>query len=118
MSTVDVYVEVPIDKECIPLINALNSIPGIVTTTSCCGHGKRHFSIFFYVYNLDAIIKLCDSVINKNIRISVAINELKIEDKIVFPHKLLFMLYIDNVKGPEAYKIADECAYEILKKYN
>ncbi len=118
VSSIDVYVEVPIDKECIPLINALNSIPDIVTTTSCCGHGKRYFSIFFYVYSLDAIIKLCDSVTNKNIRIIVAINVLKNEGKIVFPHKLLFMLCIDNIKGPEAYKIADEYAREILKKYN
>lgn len=118
VSSIDVYIEVPIDKECIPLINALNSIPGIVTATSCCGHGKKYFSIFFYAYNLDSVIKLCDSITNKNIRISVAINELKTEDKIVFPHKLMFMLCIYNVKGSEAYKIADEYAREILKKYN
>ena len=88
-----------------------------MTATSCCGHGKKYFSIFFYAYNLDSVIKLCDSIINKNIRISVAINELKTENKIVFPHKLMFMLCIDNVKGSEAYKIADECANEILKNH-
>lgn len=87
-----------------------------MTATSCCGHGKKYFSIFFYAYNLDSVIKLCDSITNKNIRISVAINVLK-NGVIVYPHKLMFMLCIDNVKGSEAYKIADECAYEILKNH-
>ena len=46
-----------------------------MTATSCCGHGKKYFSIFFYAYNLDSVIKLCDSITNKNIRISVAIRK-------------------------------------------
>lgn len=35
------------DKECIPLCDALNSIPGITTVCSCCGHDKKSFSIWF-----------------------------------------------------------------------
>ena len=35
------------DKECIPLCDALNSLPGVETTSSCCGHCKNDFMIFF-----------------------------------------------------------------------
>lgn len=35
------------DVECIPLCNALNSLPGIETLESCCGHTKKPFAIWF-----------------------------------------------------------------------
>jgi len=35
------------DKECVPLCNALNAVKGIITTDSCCGHDKNPFIIFF-----------------------------------------------------------------------
>jgi hypothetical protein len=35
------------DKQCIPLCDALNSIPGFMTYESCCGHGKKDFRIWF-----------------------------------------------------------------------
>jgi len=35
------------DPEVLDLCNALNALPGIYTTESCCGHGKEKFSIFF-----------------------------------------------------------------------
>ena len=35
------------DEECIPLCDALNSLPGVETTSSCCGHCKNDFMIFF-----------------------------------------------------------------------
>lgn len=36
-----------IDKECVPLINAMNQCRGIDTIESCCGHGKSTFRIYF-----------------------------------------------------------------------
>lgn len=39
------------DKECIPLCNALNSLPDVETTESCCGHCKDRFMIFFKCKN-------------------------------------------------------------------
>jgi len=39
------------DKECIDLCNAMNSLPGIETTESCCGHGASPFMIFFRVHD-------------------------------------------------------------------
>lgn len=38
------------DKECISLCDAINAIPGLVTTESCCGHGGDKFRIFFNVH--------------------------------------------------------------------
>ncbi len=36
-----------IDKECVPLCNALNALPSITTFESCCGHGDHPYRIFF-----------------------------------------------------------------------
>ena len=36
-----------IDTECINLCDAMNNMPGIKTTESCCGHCKERFMIFF-----------------------------------------------------------------------
>jgi len=38
------------DPEVLGLCNALNALPGISTTESCCGHGREKFSIFFQTY--------------------------------------------------------------------
>lgn len=35
------------DAECVELCDALNSIKGIVTTESCCGHNYQTYKIFF-----------------------------------------------------------------------
>ena len=32
-----------VDKELIPMLNIINSIPGVRTVFSCCGHGKEDF---------------------------------------------------------------------------
>lgn len=38
-----------LDNEVIDLCNALNSLPGITTFESCCGHSSQPFSIWFNV---------------------------------------------------------------------
>lgn len=35
------------DPECIPLCDAINRIPGVRTTESCCGHGTDTFRVWF-----------------------------------------------------------------------
>lgn len=35
------------DKECIELCKTLNTMDGLNTTESCCGHLKNKFMIFF-----------------------------------------------------------------------
>lgn len=38
-----------IDPECRDLVLAINKMPGIFTTSSCCGHGKNPYRIFFRI---------------------------------------------------------------------
>ena len=41
-----------IDNQCKSLCEAMNRVAGIHTTSSCCGHGKNHFRIWFTADNL------------------------------------------------------------------
>ena len=35
------------DKEVLELCDAMNRLPGVTTTSSCCGHGNSPYAIFF-----------------------------------------------------------------------
>ena len=35
------------DEECIPLCNAMNAVKGIITTSSCSGHGTKELDVYF-----------------------------------------------------------------------
>ena len=37
------------DPEAVDLCNAINALPGMKTTESCCGHGKYPFIVFFRI---------------------------------------------------------------------
>lgn len=41
-----------LDAECVELCKVINSIRGLCTIESCCGHGKEPYHIFFTVKNL------------------------------------------------------------------
>lgn len=43
------------DTECQALVNALNTLPGIRTTESCCGHGEHPFWIWTEADDLDSL---------------------------------------------------------------
>lgn len=47
-----------IDYQCIELCNFLNSIPGVQTFESCCGHCKERFSIWFFCDSIPALTRL------------------------------------------------------------
>src|SRR5437870_3675057 len=36
-----------LDEECLEICQAMNSLPGIITVESCCGHGTDPYRIFF-----------------------------------------------------------------------
>lgn len=46
------------DKECIELCDTLNTLPGLKTFESCCGHLKTVFSIWFFCDNIDTLSRL------------------------------------------------------------
>ena len=43
-----------LDVECKALCIAMNRLPGIVTESSCCGHGKQPYRIWFRVTDFEA----------------------------------------------------------------
>lgn len=51
------------DPPCIPLFHALNKLPGIRTTSSCCGHGKKPFRMWLEactLSNVTAVVRRID----------------------------------------------------------
>lgn len=56
--------EIPsdLDKECKDLFLALNSLPGIETTESCCGHGRDSFDFWLRCANLNDLFPLMRAV--------------------------------------------------------
>ena len=44
-----------IDPECLALVQAMNTVPGIRTVESCCGHGQTAFRIWFKPDNLECL---------------------------------------------------------------
>ena len=47
------------DSECIELCDAINLLPGLKTTESCCGHGTEKYYIWFVADNLKSLPDLC-----------------------------------------------------------
>jgi len=46
------------DPECIELCNTLNSLPGVNTFESCCGHCKSRYNIWFFCNNIGVLSRL------------------------------------------------------------
>ena len=47
-----------IDKQCRSLCKAINSISGLRTTSSCCGHGLQKYRIWFRAIRVNNLIDL------------------------------------------------------------
>ena len=47
-----------LDKEIVPLVRLLNSISGIETTESCCGHDKSPCRVWCKVASIEALLAL------------------------------------------------------------
>lgn len=47
-----------LDKEIVPLVRLLNSISGIETTESCCGHDKTPCRVWCKVESFEALLAL------------------------------------------------------------
>jgi hypothetical protein len=45
----------PMDPEAVELVEALNLFSGVRTISSCCGHGRDTFSIWFVVEDLESL---------------------------------------------------------------
>jgi len=50
-----VFIKFDLDKEVVSLCGALNSIPGIQTTSSCSGHGQSPSTIWLRAKNVEVL---------------------------------------------------------------
>jgi hypothetical protein len=48
------------DDECVALCDALNTLPGVATTESCCGHGIHPFRVFFSCTSFDSLKRIAE----------------------------------------------------------
>ena len=88
------------DKEVVPLVDALNAMKGIVTVESCCGHGKDPFYIWFYAESVDTVRPLFELVSTRR------------------GWRIIFQDYIFCLKGPKgerAYREAEQLAAAIVR---
>jgi hypothetical protein len=90
-----------IDAECIELCNAINSIDGLQTCESCCGHGKRAMRIWIVaekVKNLMTIGRILDR------RYSIILHDWKCEVNCTDgKFGVIFFLHSGNTIGQQAY---------------
>ena len=50
-----IHLPADVDEQCRALCEALNTLPGIKTVESCCGHGERPFRIWFEAHSLKSL---------------------------------------------------------------
>ena len=64
-----------IDPECIVLCDALNSLPGIRTVESCCGHGKYEFQVVFEAGTIEALFPIAATTLLSKWKVRVFCTE-------------------------------------------
>jgi len=71
----------PVDGEVVSLCEALNSLEGIETISSCCGHGYAPFRVYFVAKSLDDLRPILAAIDESEIwtlRVSMATGNMKI----------------------------------------
>ncbi len=116
------------DKECIELCNIINSLPGLETTESCCGHGKGPYMIFFKVKISKVGLFVLTRSIDKRYwefghiwNISLYVGDCFINKRL----PIKYILSSNKSVGEKAYKeanslvqnIKDHIAHENFRKY-
>ncbi len=104
------------DPEVVELCRAMNALPGITTSESCCGHGKEGFIIFFRVAEADhrGLFILTWSVDNGYFKHGPFWEiKLNVSDSPTSPLPINFMLE-STVRGEEAYKQAQDVVDNIV----
>ena len=104
------------DPECVPLCKAINSIPGLETTCSCCGHGESSFDIWFWaktVRSLYVLARAIDRRYGGPEEWCCLVEDMDLVDKPV-----VFRLTSGESRGPEAYARASIIVASIFEALN
>lgn len=108
-----------LDKEVKNIVFALNKIPFVHTTGSCCDHGVSPLWVDMIIHNFSSLLFIVNLITNdKNddfFDIIIRKNENKIErQKSIF----IEIRTKQEIVGEEAYKLADKIADYIESYYN
>lgn len=95
------------DEECIRLCDAMNAVNGIITTESCCGHGKTPFCIWFKAISFKGLFFVSRCIDKRYFKhcwdYSVSVGDVVRNE--VLP---TVFRWSRKVIGDEAYKQADD----------
>jgi hypothetical protein len=110
--------DIPFDKECEKLCNAINLFPDTLTGTSCSGHNKSPLEVTFSTTNLNVLstILFATGLINCSNNSSWTIDSFVIKNVL---HKNKFELCYrlkTTAIGQEAYEIAEFTANKLFGK--
>jgi len=101
------------DSEVVALCKALNSLPGIVTVESCCGHGRYPFRIWFDVSDFKSLGLSCLARCT-----CFRYYTYKPGWKVILEHGDMYESVVSFVleggRGERAYKMADALAENIM----
>lgn len=98
------------DPECVNLCEAMNLLPGIKTTESCCGHGKASYCIWFRVADFSGrgFITLarvtCPRYYEGDWRLVISHGDLR---------RTLTGFVLEGAAGPDRYQAAETLAKHI-----
>ena len=107
------------DKECILLCDVINSIPGLKTIESCCGHNENSFNIWFYirdeqkVHNLNLIGRVFDQRYGGISGWSCTLVNGDIPN-----HAITFLISSGSIVGELAYEQSLQIANKVIEHCN
>lgn len=84
-----------VDKELIPMLNIINSIPGVRTVFSCCGHGKNDFYLSL-AYTSCQTRSFIDNIFQRNGCLIKGFNDEDTNNKYICKFKILDMHCVSN----------------------
>lgn len=100
------------DKEIVDLCDAMNALPGIETTDSCCGHSSSPLEIFFKVTSEEGLFFLTRCVDRRYWKYGYLWGiELSVGDRYesgIEPRPVAYHLHSGPIVGEEAYEQAKD----------
>lgn len=96
------------DKECVELCEKLNSLDGIETRSSCCGHLKERYMLFFFCNDFVRLGKLFRCV-NRNY--SDGKWEILVDGSDIYPS---YLFWLRSKKQFRSYKAMEKSIKSLI----
>lgn len=99
-----------LDTPIIPLVRALNDLPGIQTLECCCGHGERHLWIIFCADCFESLVPILTAICATDERRE----QWMVCVELLAKRGVVQCRLLTKLSGPEAYENADRIAQFIV----